>query len=415
MPINVFGGGQFHFTITRGAPPLPPEPVPPDPVPPDPVPVVGPRPEPASLASYEYPAYVSWRPTSGTIYTMGVGYSEAQQDTFLASVPSGTVSSPSIVVWPSGNTWSRVNGVQLNTGTNYIIHWGYGATLNMTGDGSSSNHSGFKVNGATFWKILGMEVQGANTYAGTNQAYLAPGSNGESSMGIAIYGVSTDGEIADCYVHNQYGDNLYNSIQPNDACDRVSVHHDRFSMAGRQSITWHQGNDTYIYYNIIEDAGGAILDFEDSAGVTIRLNRFYFRFNYCDRWMWYWAGGAFDSGGTSMAYSTGDIFSPLTEIYIEDNTFTGGPMGNGSVAHPGTPTDNQVIGIGYAGTSDIAKTGCYIRRNDLTGIPAGLRGTGFVGIRIEYCTNGAIADNTGTTGLTLTATNVTNVPISGNT
>ncbi len=384
-------------------------------------PTYGIRPAPASLAALAYPSTVTWQPkTAGTTYHLTAGMTEAQQNAVLATVANGTITAPSLVVWAPG-TYSRVSGVPVAAGAHDIIHWGYGAVLNITGDGSSVDHSGFRLSSYNQTsvqtqriKVLGFEVKGQNTYAGTFQAFNAPGANGEGAMGIAVFSWVTDVEIADCYIHNQWSDNLYVGADPNTKADSFDVHHNRLAMSGRQSITWDQGNDAYIHHNLIEDAAGSFLDAEDARSTTCRLNRFHFTDNYINRWMWYYPGSNFDSIGASVTYQSGQV-SPMDGWYFERNVLVGGPQGNGSLAHIGPHGDWQAVGCGYPGTSTVAKSNVFIRGNDFSALPAGFRNIGLTGIRVEYATGGDVSGNTGTSGLLISITNSSGVTQGNNT
>ena len=400
----------------------------------------GPRPAPAT-------------PTGGNVYTVpssidGTGNTEvsSQIQTFVDSVPNGTSYTPNIIVFPSGKTYKIRAGIRLN-GRSFLTFFGYGSKLNNIGVASDFGNQSPKASAfimgysggpsPTNIKILGFEIQGANTLAGTHdgspwRAKAAALGASEAIMGISSYGPTTDLEIADNYIHNEWSDGVFSYCfnEPNYRSDRWNIHHNHIDKVGRQGITHCDGDDWQIKSNWFTDLSGSSVDGEDSRSDTnFSINRLHISDNLIERWGWDMDVAQFISSGGSSGYFTtlGHSYSytpvqidPMKDIYIERNTFRGGSMSYGSVDYGRCNTGNAIIGIGFLSLPSVQKYRVYIRDNRIE-VPTALQcGSG---IRLLQASGGEITGNympgmtigtAGSTGLTIQNNNSAGQPNGGN-
>jgi hypothetical protein len=345
-------------------------------------------------------------PTGSNVYTVPVNIDKSgsidvavAMQSFINSLPNGTATSPTIVIYPNGANYKISQGINL-TDKNNMILWGYGARLNAVGPGTETNASGIYLKRSNNIKIFGFRIRGTNELAGTAQAY---GVGGEYAMGIIGYDNSNNIEIADNWISHTFGDGIYFSVESNPNHDNWNIHHNLIEFTGRQGIVPDSGRDIYIENNIIKDIAMSSIDGEDErysvTGGEASLERVYIRNNLFDRWMWFGTPAYYYTcHAFPIDYNAGNLAS-MHDIYIENNTFQGGCMGPGNTFQQST----QDADISMWG--DMPKSNIYIRNNTFN-LPTNQR-SGW-GIRLNNVTNGEVTGNT-IPGQTVQCSSCTNV------
>ena len=342
-------------------------------------------------------------PTGSNVYTVpssidGTGATDVSSaiQSFVNSVPNGTSSLPSIIVFPNGKTYKLSKGVDLND-RNYLTFWGYGNTFKTVGAGNVVLSSGFILHRSDNIKILGFTIDGT-------QQDLTSLSDGEYAMGVAMYDDSDNVEIADNYISDVYGDGIFVFVFEKPACDNWNFHHNLIERAGRQGITPNEGSGR-IEYNIVRDIGMYSIDAEDqssnyaSNGGNKNLGPVIIANNWFDGWEWV-------NGWTPHALvSDYDIanFATINNITIENNLFTGGDKDTRS-----QHWDPQMGLISFWGTTP--KTNMIIRNNTFN-LPADQR-SGWA-IRLSNVNGGHIIGNV-IPGQSIQCSSCSNVTITNN-
>ncbi len=359
---------------------------------PTPVPSLGlgPRPAPQTPSGITVPSNID--------STGNTDVSTALQN-WVNQQPNG-----STLIFPSGAIYRMSIGINLTDRSNLTL-WGYGARINAVGSGSSTKASGIYLKRSNNIKIFGFRIRGTNELAGTANAY---GVGGEFAMGIIGYDNSNNIDIADNTIDHVFGDGIYFSTNQNPNHDNWNIHHNLIELTGRQGIVPDSGRDIYIERNIIRDIAMSSIDAEDERlnlyGGEASLERMYVRNNLFERWMWfgtperYYTCHAFP-----MDYSAGNLAS-MHDIYIEDNTFTGGCVGPGNTFQQSN-TDADISMWG-----GMPKSNIYIRRN-VFNLPINQR-SGWV-IRLNNVSGGEVTGNT-IPGQTVQCSSCSNVIIANN-
>ncbi len=129
MPINIFGGGQFHLTITRGAPPLPPEPTPP--------------PDPQGISVQGFGAQVTGGAGKSVYHVTNLN------DSGAGSLREGMALSDRYIVFDVGGTINITGDFASPTVTQHK-QLGFGGS-NVTIDGSTAPAPGITLAGGNIW------------------------------------------------------------------------------------------------------------------------------------------------------------------------------------------------------------------------------------------------------------------------
>ena len=359
-------------------------------------------PTPSSQTGYG-PRPAPTTPTGSNVYTVpsgidGSGNSNvsAALQNFVNSVPSGTSSNPSIIVFPTGKIYQINPGINLSNRSN-LTFWGYGATLRPLGPGTDSASSAFRFFNSDNMKILGFTIRGNHTDMSTL-------SDGESLMGIYLRDDSDNAEVADNRIIDVHADGIFVYVFGQPACDNWNFHHNLIENPGRMGITTNEGSGK-IEYNIIRGVAMFSIDSEDQNpsnpknGGNKNLGPVVIANNWFDGWEQY------DRYSTHAVVSDYGIenFETIHDITIENNLFTGGDMGTRSIEYD--DTDGMISFWG-----NTPKTNMIIRNNTFN-LPSNQR-SGWA-IRLNYINGGVVSGNV-IPGQTVQCSNCTNVTIQNN-
>ncbi|OGH48231.1 MAG: hypothetical protein A3A51_04400 [Candidatus Levybacteria bacterium RIFCSPLOWO2_01_FULL_39_10] len=361
-----------------------------------------PTPTPSSQGGYG-PRSAPPTPTGTNVYTIpsnidGTGSSDVSTalQNFVNSIPNGTSSTPSIIVFPAGKNYQLNPAITLSDRNN-LTFWGYGATLRTTGPGNTVNSSAFLLYRSDNIKILGFRIRGNHTDMSTL-------SDGEFAMGVAMYDDSDNVEVADNYISDVFGDGIFVFVFEKPACDNWNFHHNLIENIGRQGITPNEGSGR-IEYNIIRGPGMYNIDAEDqhssypSNGGNKNLGPVVISNNWFDGWEQY------DNYTPHVVVADYDSTSMETihDITIENNLFTGGDLGMLSQYF-----GNDIGLISFWGS--VPKTNVIIRNNTFN-LPSDQR-SGWA-IRLNNVSGGVISGNV-IPGMTVQCNSCTNVTIQNN-
>src|SRR5574343_237072 len=160
-----------------------------------------PPPPPPPPASRPFPAPVTTRTVAvpATIDATGATDVAGALQTFLASVPDG-----SVITFPAGGIYRLDRGISLQNRHNLVFE-GNGATLRLAGSGASMWSTGFVVYGTpasvSDIAVLDFGIEGSNPRTGA--ALYDPA--GEAQHGVGVYGGARI-EVAGCTIRRTWGD-----------------------------------------------------------------------------------------------------------------------------------------------------------------------------------------------------------------
>lgn len=297
---------------------------------------------------------------------------------FINTVPNGSSTTRSIIVFPAGKTYNVSPGLYLQNDS-YITFWGYGATLKLTGVGDQTRSSGFYIQNSNNLKILGLRILGNNDLGGTTDAY---GIGGEYSMGVLGRESTNNIEIADNHISNTYGDGIYwasYSTNPAAGNNSWNIHHNLIEKTGRNGIVFDEGTNHYMEWNMVLDSALYPFDTEDMVNGIMPLTYIYIRNNYIDGWSW---NTTYTPHAVTGDYSNGEL-KEMHHIYVENNIIKGGDQG------PVSGSGYQYGVISFNG--DMPKSEIYIRNNTFD-LPSDQR-VG-AGVRLRNVTGGTVTGNT---------------------
>jgi Pectate lyase superfamily protein len=137
---------------------------------------------------------------------------------------------------------------------------GNGALIFATTTGDKSR-THLRIIGGSHLVVRGLEIRGANPYAGTDGAAYVPELEGQH--GIRTEG-ATDVELDRVRVSDVHGDFVYLGRHSEDDrwTERVWIHDSTFARSGRQGISVTGGRDIVIEHNTIMDVRMATIDLE---------------------------------------------------------------------------------------------------------------------------------------------------------
>jgi hypothetical protein len=205
---------------------------------------------------------------------------------FIASIPDGTSSNPSVISFRSGDCY-RVDGTLLVDDRNHLTLDGNGARIDGSYVVGSKSRRHLEVNRGSHVTIREFEIKGDHALAGAPEFldWDCPNADGscEGQHGIAVYGTRNAG-IFDNYIHNVYGDLIYLSWKREEAISTeardVGISGNTLEKSGRQGITLVAGDGVTISGNYVAQARANLLDLEAQdpllplRNVTISGNRF---------------------------------------------------------------------------------------------------------------------------------------------
>src|SRR5574343_1805274 len=217
-----------------------------------------PPPPPPPPASRPFPAPVTTRTVAvpATIDATGATDVAGALQTFLASVPDG-----SVITFPAGGIYRLDRGISLQSRHNLVFE-GNGATLRLAGSGASMWSTGFVVYGtpASVSDIVVLEfvIEGSNPRTGS--ALYDPA--GEAQHGVGVYGGSRI-EVAGCTIRRTWGDALY--VSNGAAADwaaGVWMHDCGATDIGRMGVAIVAGRDVTVERNRLDRIGCGVFDIE---------------------------------------------------------------------------------------------------------------------------------------------------------
>ncbi len=298
-------------------------------------------------------------PQAGTIYNVpqsidGTGNTNVVSalQSFINSVPNGSSTNPSIIIFPAGKTYQVNPGLSFK-GKKYITIDGSGtpttygntngATIKETGGGTPSD-SIFNVSQADHIIIKNINGYGSNPSPATVNAYS---SSREYQMGVISYG-GTNIEIANVTFDNLNGDGLYMSDYSNGSgawSENIWMHNSTVKRNGRMGVAWIAANNVTIENNSFSDIALDVWDFEPNYS-NQGANGAIMRSNVVGDYGW----STIYSGYLAEDANVGTY----ANITIEGNTINGVSKSNNFAA----------LSIDF--DSAPAKTGTFIVRNNVT-------------------------------------------------
>lgn len=342
---------------------------------------------------------------------------------FLDSVPSGTIDNHSRVIFPTDGDYSITSRLTIN-GKSWIDIYGCdpsvvaangaysGATarckITNTDDGTAGlATSVFSIandSACHHIGIYGFELVGAHSAAGTSGAYV---SGREYGMGVNVYAKSGTDYIRIAYNHmrNLYGHGVYVRCNGGEtAPNEVDIDHNRIRLTGVMGVAVATGTNVRIDDNLIEDIGLYPVDFED--GVTGQvLTNIYVRRNAITRWTWNNAISSPNYQGRWAITNDSSLGTVQSGFTIQDNVLSGGRQ-NGTGSPYGQlidlrGTDSRSSFLIDGNTCDISFDGAQMRFDSVAGItitdnvftPAGGGSTDTIA-QLVSCTGTSVSGNT---------------------
>jgi hypothetical protein len=287
-------------------------------------------PAPVTTGTYTVP---------NTIDATGATDVQSALDTFIGTVPNG-----SIVSFPIGATY-RLNTALRISGRNNLVFEGHGATLQSRG-GSGDADSTLTLVGCQHITIRNMTIAGNSSTPGI----FIPGQ--ESAYAIRLIGSNSDRLSAtpsyieigpNVTLKNSYGDNLSVDYW----ADQLWMYQSSNIYSGRNGVAILAAKNVLIENNTFEVNGGGILDLEayQASGGATNLT---FRNNTCGSHGY----GFFDANGSDGAV--------VTDITVTGNTVTGGTLG-GRV--DSLPRRQNVVFTNNTSTSTAQSPAEYVGRD----------------------------------------------------
>lgn len=261
----------------------------------------------------------------------------AALNTWLATVPSGSEASPSIILFDPTATYTLTAAdcrLHLRDRA-WVYVYGMDPGLATGAASEAMNRCRINASSSTFglnasvWaignnygpchdiKIVGFDIQGTNTANFQTVDQYSPGK--ETACGFQLYAAAGqyNVEIAYNVVEHVWGHGIY--LRVTDGTTQwlnVNLHHNIIRGAGVMGIAVSNGNFIYIDDNLIYDSGLYPIDFEDGYSPST-LSDVYVRRNTLTDWVWtdtYPGPLAIVSWGGPLVH---------TRFTITDNVFAG--------------------------------------------------------------------------------------------
>jgi hypothetical protein len=242
---------------------------------------------------------------------------------FINSVPDG-----SVISFPPNATYRLTNGIYLR-GRNNLVLAGNGTTLKMTGGGTSTAYSGFKLDTLNAdIAIRDFKVVGSNP--NTTTVYNA---GAESAHGVLVWD-SQRIEIDRVQVSHVFGDGMYvggRNTSPYRPSEDVWVHDSSFDYVGRMGFVPNAVRDAVVEDNTFNHVGLILLDIEPNHSWEV-VDRVYFRDNEV---------GSYSLSGQQTNWFFAAAANPgtVSNVYVERNHVsvgasvnTNNPAGKGGLA-----------------------------------------------------------------------------------
>ena len=256
-----------------------------------------------------------------SVYTVlasidGTGLTDvtAALNNWIATVPNGTAANPSVIRFPSGNTYLVSQGIQISNRT-FLTFDGYGARIKL------NPAAGFSQLQSLF--LLGKAYNGF--FGGINKNIIIKGFDLEASnptpgiwaasreMAHAVEIDNSDGvEVFDVTAHGIGGDGFKITDGHN-----LHLHHNHILDAGRQGVSVISGDQILIDNNQFDDMGYFILDIEPNND-TESATDITFRDNIAGSW-----GPNVGVGAGFVACGSGTAYNRIGNITVTGNTMTG--------------------------------------------------------------------------------------------
>ena len=222
-------------------------------------PVARPFPAPATTTTYTVPA---------TIDATGATNAAAALNTFIGSVPNG-----SVIAFKAGGTYLLQSGLVVQGRSNLVFE-GNGATLLGEGSTASMWNDPVVLYGSNSGIVIrDFTIQGSNPNTGTN--IYDP--NNEGQPGIGVYGGSSI-EIANNTIRNTWGDAVYAADASGVWTNGLWVHGNTINYIGRNAFAMIAVQNARLEQNSINNVGGSVLDIapdlssQGAINVTLRNN-----------------------------------------------------------------------------------------------------------------------------------------------
>jgi hypothetical protein len=210
---------------------------------PTPTPTPRPTPTPATTTTYTVPS---------TIDATGATNAAAALNTFIGSVPNG-----SVIAFKAGGTYLLQSGLVVEGRSNLVFE-GNGATLLGKGSTASMWNDPVVLYGSNSGIVIrDFTIQGSNPNTGTN--IYDP--NNEGQPGIGVYGGSSI-EIANNTIRNTWGDAVYAADAGGVWANGLWVHGNTINYTGRNAFTMIAVQNARLEQNSINNVGGSVLDIE---------------------------------------------------------------------------------------------------------------------------------------------------------
>jgi hypothetical protein len=242
---------------------------------------------------------------------------------FINNVPNG-----SVISFPPNANYRLTSGIHLR-GRNNLVLAGNGTTLKLTGGGTSTAHSGFKLDALNAdIAIRNFRIVGANPNTTT---LYNPGA--EFAPGVFI-GDSQRVEIDRVAVSHVYGDGVYivgKNTSPYRPSEDVWVHHSSFDYIGRMGVVPNAVRGAVIERNTFNRVGLILVDIEPNHSWEV-VDRVYFRDNQV---------GSYSLSGhqTNWFFAAAAAPGTVSNVYVERNHVSVGasvnannPAGKGGLA-----------------------------------------------------------------------------------
>jgi hypothetical protein len=272
-------------------------------------------PAPAGARPFAAPVTTRTVTVPSTIDSTGATNAAAALQTFIGSVPDG-----SVIVFKAGGIYRMDRGIVVQNRHNLVFD-GNGATLRSTGNGSSMWASNFvtwaSATSVTDIVVRNFVFEGNNPRTGSD--IYDP--SRESQHGVGIYGGSRI-EIANNTIRNTWADGVYAANgSTQDWANGLWVHHNTFDYVGRNAFTLNAVRHPLLEQNTLVRIGASVLDIEpdlDTQGVedvTLRDNTVA---------IW-----GLSNWGTlyfvSCSNLTAGYYATVRGVTISGNVVTGGP------------------------------------------------------------------------------------------